>query len=419
MAKPYRYDVFISYKSEQESWARRLADTLAGFGLKVWRDKDGGIGIGEIWTTEIQIGIRESKRMIVIWSDLIIKNLRSVVHTELREMNNLITGDPERSFVPIMLDGASLNDILSPFQGDQNLIELHRKYGDEGAHSVSAIEWFQALKPLIEALGLTNITEVRIVVAAMTNSQAQELLEFPDRFAHNRPAFDLMCSVMDLTSKYKTDRYGESPDEWIPFPQLGENWTIREIIDIYDYDKRSWCITNEQAANWIIVSYSDEIISSNPDIREKAREDIQSGPCLIIVDPVSLMHKDVYQTIIISGGLQNHSRAFFLGIAPFISQMHSDVFGPAGEVEKMLNEVLEAAYASFKKPFEPPERACVMNIEHEFQFLRWIQVAADTIVRVSDTPMRARRMDPRKRKHMERLVPSAPPSSILSMGTSS
>ena len=51
-AKVFNYDVFISYKSEESSWARRLAETLRGFGLKVWRDHDAidGIRVAEEWS---------------------------------------------------------------------------------------------------------------------------------------------------------------------------------------------------------------------------------------------------------------------------------------------------------------------------------------------------------------------------------
>lgn len=412
----YNYDVFVSYKSEQESWAKRIAETLDSFGLRVWRDHDGGIRTGEQWREEIRIGIRDSKKMIVLWSELIQKNSSSVVHDEIREMQKLIDEDSNRKFVPVNLDGTELHPILASYHADVNFQILHQKYGDAGAQTVSAIEWYEAIKSLVEALGVEGIIEVRFVVAAMTQLQAEQLRNDPQKYGSHPAIFSVMKDVMQITSAFDVARYGDTPDDWTPFPQLAERMTIRQIIEEYDLEKRTWFKQQNNFAKWLLVSYSDEILNEDPSVREKAIEYIENGPCLIVLDPVSLMHRDIFQKIVIDGSLHKHQEAFVIGVAPFISQMHREIYSYVVDVDEKLEGILRMAYSRFKKPFEPYTRASVMNLEHEYQFVRWLQVAADNIVDEAKTPMRYKgRMDPLVRTRMKRALPSSPTKQIIAM----
>jgi len=394
----FNFKVFISYKSQQESWARRIADTLRGFGINVWRDHDadeGGIRLGEEWSDEIRRGIRDSEKAIVLWSNLIANNASSVVHHEISEMATYIASDVtgKRGFVPISLDGTTFASykFLAPYQGDfSEFRRLWEKYGDARADEVSSIEWYEAMKPLIEALGLDEIMEMRFICAAMTKKQAIELRDDPSKRI-NPQAFDLMLNVLKRTSGFDVERYGVSPDQWKPFPQIEQSWTVREIIEAYDGAKRAWLKERREPAKWIIVSYSDEIVSDNALIRKKAQEAIIDVPCLVIVDPLSIMHKDVFHQIIVGGGLQHHSKAFFIGIAPFISFMHDEIYDATNQVWEILKEqgFLGAAYERFSLYFEPHNRASVMDIENQYQFMRWLQVAGDSIIMAKLTPMRS------------------------------
>jgi hypothetical protein len=167
--------------------------------------------------------------------------------------------------------------------------------------------------------------------------------------------------MMHKTSDFDINRYGHAPNDWRPFPQLDDYWTIRNLIDAHDRDKRAWAQQNNQDAKWILVSYSNEMLSADAEVRDKAREAIQEGPCLIIIDPVSLMHKKIYNDIIVNGGLQSHREAFVIGIAPFVSQMHTELYDTTIDIENQLRQRLAAVYARFTKYFDPSERACVLS----------------------------------------------------------
>src|SRR5262245_9501003 len=97
--------VFISYKSDDESWAARVADTLEGFGVKVWRDHGARAGLhpGEEWRPELGAAIENSSDMVVLWSKELGRNASAVAHREIALMEKLRSQDPTRRFIPILL----------------------------------------------------------------------------------------------------------------------------------------------------------------------------------------------------------------------------------------------------------------------------------------------------------------------------
>ncbi len=429
----FRYDVFISYKSQQESWAKRLAATLRNFGLNVWRDHDAGDGIrvSERWSTEIENGIRDSRYMIVLWSKLVLENAASHVHEEVRLMKQLKEADAtgQRKFIPINLDGTPLNNYtaLEHYQADVGFQDLYQEAKDGGAEDISAIDWYSSIKALIDVLGLKDIMEVRFVVAAMNQTQARELLEKPEQYAEDLDSFNLMKEMMAKTSLFTPDRYGASPNDWRPFPQIispsklvpfaqpDATISIRNLIDSLDAAKRKWALENGQYSKWALVSYSDDMASSEIDVRNNAREAVQRGPYIVIIDPVSLMHRQVYRRIISDNALTNHHEAFVIGVAPFVSTMHNDLYETTRKIEAQMEQFLVNAYYRFKQYYEPINRACVMNIEQEFQFMRWLHIGADTIITANKTPpARFARQD--RTRSLQEKFGKPPGPDILNMG---
>jgi hypothetical protein len=60
-------DAFISYCRQDRRMAIGWKQSLEHAGLSVWRDGD--IAAGELWTTELLSALRESKVVIVLWSE--------------------------------------------------------------------------------------------------------------------------------------------------------------------------------------------------------------------------------------------------------------------------------------------------------------------------------------------------------------
>src|SRR4051794_39970658 len=66
-------DIFISYKSEQLSWARRLAAGLTSYGYSVFLDADtsAGLKVGEIWEAQLRQEIADAEHFLLLWSSKI------------------------------------------------------------------------------------------------------------------------------------------------------------------------------------------------------------------------------------------------------------------------------------------------------------------------------------------------------------
>jgi hypothetical protein len=421
----FNYDVFISYKSEEESWAKRIAESLRGFGLKVWRDHDAGDGIrvSEKWSNSIENGIRSSKMMIVLWSKQVQDNYAtSVVQEEIEQMNTLIKNDQtgQRKFITVLLDGTSVDNHpkLGLYQADVSFKDLYGQYGAKGAAQISPIEWYGTIKSLVEALGITDVVEIRFVVAAMNRTQAEELRDKPAEFAKDLKMLKLMCEMMQRTSSsFDVMRYGDSSDDWQPYPQLVD-FSIKDIINLYDEQKREDAISRKQFAKWILVSYSDKLLSKVYADRSEALAAIQKGPCLVIVDPLSLMHKEVFDYVITYASLHNQQEAFFIGVSPFFARRHKELLTCVDDLDNQFRtNLLGPIYDLFEKPFIKDERACVLSVEHEWQFFRWLQVAADRIVLANRTPLSRRNvvLHPLMKKLIQSKATTKPQPDIIDM----
>lgn len=61
------FDVFLSYKSEDEEWVRRLKQALVERGLRVWLDRD-EIRPGDRFVRALENGIETSGAVVMIVS---------------------------------------------------------------------------------------------------------------------------------------------------------------------------------------------------------------------------------------------------------------------------------------------------------------------------------------------------------------
>jgi hypothetical protein len=75
--------IFISYASEDESYARKLYDQLRHDGFLPWLDKE-NILPGQNWQHEIKNAIRNSRIVIILFSSNLINKI-SFIQKELRE----------------------------------------------------------------------------------------------------------------------------------------------------------------------------------------------------------------------------------------------------------------------------------------------------------------------------------------------
>src|SRR5438067_8738656 len=92
--KAYKYDVFISYKSEDYAWALKLYDSLHNKGLEPFLDRK-RLQPGLQWEPQLAEDLRLSQHLVVLWSkraadsDWVIRE----TYTFDAIINNLPVGD--------------------------------------------------------------------------------------------------------------------------------------------------------------------------------------------------------------------------------------------------------------------------------------------------------------------------------------
>src|SRR5215510_15963986 len=125
-------DIFISYKREDQTIARKLADALEGEGWTVWWDPK--LRAGERFNDVIEKALQESKCVVVMWSK------RSVESAYVKDEATYALN--RNKFVPVMIEEVGL-----PFRF-------------EGLHTPRLLGWdgsrdFAEFRKLVEDISTT------------------------------------------------------------------------------------------------------------------------------------------------------------------------------------------------------------------------------------------------------------------------
>jgi hypothetical protein len=414
MVMAHGTDIFLSYKSEQHTWAARLQGDLERYGYTVFVDHDTAAGLkaGETWEAQLANQIQQAEHFFVLWSSLI-----TVDSYVLKEID--IRKESGRPVTLLPLDDSrppqSLPQTAHQFR---ELIELHQQ--DDDAHAVDFFKWNRAVRHLVEQLlieGSSRVVEIPVVVVAMTNSQATEIRTGSQVVSRvkgeKNDAFTRLWDLLNKTAPFDPDRYGSRPEDWRPFdPALDpSDVTVEQVIRDFDDKQREW--NREHPADedgglkpYVFLPYGEALRSESTSNR--ARQRLQEGPALVIVDPLSLVHEEVYAEVI-GNGLHTLNRAFVIGLGPHISSSLEPV-RTYFDVEKALfNGLLMAdPHERSRSIFGPMLSTCVLNVTHSFELSRWVQVASESILSWAERS--SLRMHPAYDQHVRRSGPATLPS---------
>jgi hypothetical protein len=225
-----------------------------------------------------------------------------------------------------------------------------------------------------------DVVEVRYVIGAMTRKQAVELVTNPAKWAQDESAWEAFQAVRKMTVEFDPNLYGDTPDLWKPFSHIPgfETVTMGEVVSQYDRARREHMRNSNKKPNWVLMSYSDGLLSEDPQVRKLAREALKSK-CLIILDAVSLLHRSIYQNLVTSWGLQARENAFVIGLSACEYLLHTDFRSTMPQMTRAFRNLLDTTYDRFGQSFEPDDH-CVLEVGNHDQFARWLQVAGDDII---------------------------------------
>ena len=268
---------------------------------------------------------------------------------------------------------------------------------------------------LLEFFDVREVVAVPYLVGAMTRNQALDLRDSPQAWAQDQNAFEAVRALREKTVPFDPNQYGSTPESWRPFshvPELQEQ-TIADLIFNYDVAKRQHVVDAGEKPKWVLVSYSADLLSDDAERRKRAR-DAMDKKCLVILDPMSLLHRTLYRSIVNTWGLQGRENAFVIGLAACEANMHADFRQTIPALSAQMKSLLNTTYDRFAEPFDPVDQ-CVLEVAHEHQFARWLQVAADAIITAGKS-LKFGSMNPATRRRVRSSSPEAPGAGLVRMG---
>ena len=125
MADQFKYDVFLSYSSEDAKLVEVLYDKLIKSKLRVfWSQEAMKEKLGDRWRNEIEIALRESRNLVLILTKTVTYN--SFVISEFHRFDALKKASYQQRVFPVFGDGIDVsNNILSEFIKDYHSFNLN------------------------------------------------------------------------------------------------------------------------------------------------------------------------------------------------------------------------------------------------------------------------------------------------------
>ena len=378
-------DIFISYKSQQHSWAQRLAADLKRYGFSVFLDHDTARGLqsGHGWESQLHEAIRNADHFLLLWSSTI--GVDSYVIKEI-EVRKQAGGD----VTVVRLDDSRVPSTLDQHRHQfRELVDLHASSAE--ADDVAFFRWRTAVQHLVDApplgTGRRSVVEIPTVVVAMTASEATELAGGSNVMAGIRgEPFEQMMALLQQSTPLNPQRYGDRAEDWRPFaPAFSPtDQTIEEVVATFDEAQRSWRREHPDGADdvrYAFVPYGDVLRDTDPDTASRALQHLRETPSLILFDPVSLMHQAV-NNFVVGNGLHALTKAFVIGVGPHLATSAQPVLTYFGGVEEQLYNglLMTNPRQRARSTFHDTLSTCVLNVSQPFELSRWLQFASENII---------------------------------------
>jgi len=298
----FAYDVFISYGSEDRPYALRLSESLKLL-VPVYSSffDAASLRAGDDWEDRIQRALESSRHLVVLWSD-------HAKHSDWvsRELYTFYTTakpktNTTRRLIFVNLEGMNL--AMRAFQ-QVNRPQLLATY--PAIQSVTNPTWRDLMRDVEEGLNpLRRPLSVPLVVLTMTQA---ELAEFgPEQWHQISDDFGLPQNVI-------SKRYGATRADWRPF---GGDETIATVLDAiktqmtaaFQAFRPYWSPPDESF--WLDALQA----------RSYVRREFDTGEiAVLIIDPVALHRREVYQRLMFFQESLSSSRVVVLTLPHFDAQ---------------------------------------------------------------------------------------------------
>jgi hypothetical protein len=281
------FDLFVSYSSKDRPWAKKLwEDMHAKYpSLRIFWDRD-SIPAGEPFRKELKSAIRNSKHLVVFWSEYANASLEVGPEIEAfnahRDLTPQLEGSERKGFY-IPLEGNRGGDIRD-YQGFDDFRNIYQAQPDD--RGIGAVtggighdDWERMIRMVGDAVSRADqAQEIIAAVAATTAAVVIDLLDktHEKRAAGTRITLDQLLAGLGLLWTGVRDRYGLSALDWRPtgdrtIVELLEGVRVRVNAKLEPADRFRW-------------RYVDLTTDEGLDFASS----LHKMPSIVVFDPVSL-----------------------------------------------------------------------------------------------------------------------------------
>lgn len=298
------YDIFISYSSLDRAWAKKLAADLTGLKVKCFVDED-RLTKGGKWEPQLVTSLTNSRHFVVLWSqnahnsDWVTEELsRFKIGIDPKSEGQPLPG---RLLYAINLEGQ--NATLAAYQGYQDSAiqkayrELPPGQAADRLDPSAQQAWNTWVAEIAAAVSSDNPAfPVPVAVLALTtgifNAAPPMKPEFSFVPENSLDEFLLRLGVEKMSDL--SGRYGADPFHWHPF---GSPETVKDMVDSLLSDPQTGINLKLAELRQPPVRWSPylDIVTPALDRLEQITQPLASGPCLVIIDPVSLFSARIWQ----------------------------------------------------------------------------------------------------------------------------
>jgi TIR domain len=352
----FQYDVFISYGREDHPYATRLSESLKLLapGYEPFFDT-ASVRAGDDWENRIERALESSQHLIVLWSDH--AKHSDWVSREIYTFNSTAKPKTNRTRRLIFVNLQGMNLAMRAFQQVSRPLLL----ADYPAiQSVPNETWRDLMRDVEEGLNpLRRPLPVPVVVLTMTEA---ELADFRSE------QWQQISDDFGLPQHVISNRYGPTRADWRPF---GGNETIAALLETI----------KTQMANAFLAfrpywtSPDDTFWSNALHARSYVKTEFDTGEvAVLIVDPVALHRREVYQRLMFFQESLSSSRVVVLMLPHFNAQP---------EILRLRSAIMNRGtpyFDDYFQPAVPPRRRlaaqCGWNITDVEDIQRLILAAA-------------------------------------------
>jgi hypothetical protein len=291
-----KYDIFISYCSEDRLWARKLEAGLSARGVNCFLDQS-RLNKGEKWEPQLLDALLDSRSFVVLWSqnarnsDWVSEELvRFKGHIDPKGIGHPLPG---RLLYAINLEGH--NATLNAYQGFVNE-SLQKAYKDNALDAAQE-SWDSMIAELVAASRANDaqIQELPVSILTLTTDIFTESPPVKPEFdfvtGHGVDDFLLSLGVEKMSEL--VTRYGTSPLEWRPF---GSSETIKELLEKLLSDPKTGINVKLAELHKPPIRWAPlDVVSPQVNQLINVAQPLLHGPCLVVIDPISLFSFRIWQ----------------------------------------------------------------------------------------------------------------------------